>query len=171
MTRPAVGAGTSMAAFSVSSVMSGVSLSICWPSWTSTSMTLTSLNPPMSGTLTSVEFVTMRRLDGQGIGFFGIDVESTHGVDHRLLVDLAVIRQRLERRNCHVMPVHLEKAAQLRPGVAAAEAIRAQHRVSARYPLPDLIGDRFHVVGGGNEGPFAVAQGLLDVVLLPRLVR
>ena len=50
--RPAAGAGTSIAAFSVSIVINGVSFSICWPSLTSTSMTLTSLNPPMSGTNT-----------------------------------------------------------------------------------------------------------------------
>ena len=56
--RPAIGAGTSIAAFSVSSVISGASLSICWPSLTMTSMTLTSLKPPMSGTRTSMGVVT-----------------------------------------------------------------------------------------------------------------
>ena len=56
--RPAAGAGTSIAAFSVSMVISGVSFSICWPSLTSTSMTLTSLNPPMSGTSTSIGVAT-----------------------------------------------------------------------------------------------------------------
>ncbi len=50
--RPAAGAGTSIAAFSVSIVINGVSFSICWPGLTSTSTTLTSLNPPMSGTNT-----------------------------------------------------------------------------------------------------------------------
>ncbi len=48
-----------MAAFSVSIVMSGVSLSTDWPSVTSTSMTLTSLKPPMSGTKTSMESATL----------------------------------------------------------------------------------------------------------------
>ena len=37
---PRPGDGTSIVAFSVSSVISGVSLSICWPALTSTSMTL-----------------------------------------------------------------------------------------------------------------------------------
>src|SRR3984893_14004350 len=51
---PATGDGTSIAAFSVSIVTSGVSFSTCWPFLTSTSMTLTSLNPPISGTTTSM---------------------------------------------------------------------------------------------------------------------
>ena len=58
-TRPAVGDGTSMDAFSVSSVMSGVSFSICWPLFTRTSITSTFLKPPMSGTETSIEFATL----------------------------------------------------------------------------------------------------------------
>ncbi len=57
--RPAAGAGTSIVAFSVSSVINGVSLSICWPALTNTSITLTSLNPPMSGTNTCRGVATM----------------------------------------------------------------------------------------------------------------
>jgi len=38
-------------------VIKGVSFSICWPSLTRTSMTLTSLKPPMSGTDTFVGLV------------------------------------------------------------------------------------------------------------------
>src|SRR5580700_8606064 len=66
---PASGAGTSIAAFSVSRVIRGVSFSICWPSLTNTSITLTSLKPPMSGTRTSIGLVTMA-LNRQGVGFF-----------------------------------------------------------------------------------------------------
>jgi hypothetical protein len=57
--RPAAGEGTSMAAFSVSMVINGVSLSTCCPSFTNTSMTLTSLKPPMSGTKTSIGAATV----------------------------------------------------------------------------------------------------------------
>jgi hypothetical protein len=48
-----------MVAFSVSRVINGASLSICCPSFTKTSMTLTSLKPPMSGTKTSIGVATM----------------------------------------------------------------------------------------------------------------
>src|ERR1700722_11255124 len=133
-------------------------------------MTLTSLKPPMSGTRTSMGVVTGGALDRQRIGFFRVDAEGLHGVGHRLLVDLAVVGERLERGARHVMPVHFEKARQLRARVAAAIASGAEHGVSARYPLPKLIRDYFHVVGGGDEGALAIRQGLLNVVLLRRFV-
>src|SRR5450631_287008 len=113
-------------------------------------MTLTSLNPPMSGTETSIGVVTTC-LDRQGIGFFRIDRKGLHGVSHRLLVNFAVVGERLERGYCHVMPVHFEKAPQLSARIAAAIAVGTQHGVAAGYPLPNLIGDCFHVVGGGDE--------------------
>jgi hypothetical protein len=58
-TTPAAGAGTSIVALSVSSVISGVSTSIFWPTVTSTSMTLTSVNPPISGTVTTIGLAMM----------------------------------------------------------------------------------------------------------------
>jgi hypothetical protein len=52
-TTPAAVDGTSMVAFSVSSVISGVSTSILSPAFTSTSMTSTSLKSPRSGMVMS----------------------------------------------------------------------------------------------------------------------
>ena len=165
---PAMGAGTSMAAFSVSMVISGVSFSICWPSLTSTSMTLTSLNPPMSGTRTSVGLLTTL-LDRHGIGFFRIDAECLHGLGHRLSVDLALVGKRLERRDGHVVAVHFKETAQFGARVAASVAIGAEHRISAGYPLPDLIRNRLHIIGCRNERPVSIRQCLLNVGLLARL--
>src|SRR5665213_2663813 len=51
---PAAVEGTSIAAFSVSSVTNGASVSMTSPGLTSTSMTVTSLKSPMSGTRTSI---------------------------------------------------------------------------------------------------------------------
>src|SRR3979411_2086703 len=103
-------------------------------------MTLTSLKPPMSGTRTSIGLVTLC-LDGQRIGVFRIDAEGLHGVAHRLLVDLAVVGERLQCGDRHVVPIYFEKSPQLRARVAAAIAVRAQHRISTGNPLPNMIGD------------------------------
>ena len=54
LTTPACGEGTSMVALSVSRVIRPVSASILSPTATSTSMTSTSLSPPISGTVTSI---------------------------------------------------------------------------------------------------------------------
>ncbi len=75
---PAAGAGTSIAAFSVSMVTKGVSLSICWPSFTSTSMTSTSLKAADVRDQ-NFDWSSHVRLDRHGIGFFRIDAESLHG--------------------------------------------------------------------------------------------
>src|ERR1700733_13956663 len=56
---PATVDGTSMVAFSVSSVTSGPSTSMASPGLTSTAMTATSLKLPMSGTRTSMTRVTL----------------------------------------------------------------------------------------------------------------
>ena len=53
-TTPAADDGTSIVAFSVSKVISGVSSSTLSPGFTSTSMTSTSLKSPRSGTTTLV---------------------------------------------------------------------------------------------------------------------
>jgi len=79
-------------------------------------------------------------------------------IAHRLLVDLALVGKRLERGDRHVMPVYLEEAAQFRARVAAAIAIRAQHRVAAGYPLPNLIRDGFYIVGAAMKGPWRSAK-------------
>src|ERR1700724_1355455 len=137
-----------------------------------TSMTLTSLKPPMSGTRTSMGVVTAGSLslDRQRIGFFRVDAEGLHGIGHRLFVDLTLVCERFERSHRHVVPVHFKEAPRLRRRVAAAIPIGAEHGVAAGYPLPNLIRDNFHVVGGGDEGTLAIRQGLLNVILLRRLV-
>src|SRR5450755_2108365 len=59
LTTPAAGEGTSMVALSDSSVTSESSGATVSPGFTSTSMTGTSLKSPMSGTLTSISWLTM----------------------------------------------------------------------------------------------------------------
>src|SRR5271165_49769 len=118
-------------------------------------MTLTSLKPPMSGTKTSrgvtTTFAIGVPLDRQRVGFFRIDAEGLHRLGHRVHVDLAVVGQRLERGDRHVMTVYFEKAAQLRARVAATKSVRTEHRVTAQNPLPYLIGHSLDVVRGGDE--------------------
>src|SRR5581483_7400703 len=65
--------GTSIDALSLSRTTSGASLVIVCPGLTSTSTTGTSLKSPMSGTLTSIVWLTARFSHGDGVGLVWID--------------------------------------------------------------------------------------------------
>src|SRR6185437_9962812 len=117
--------GTSMVAFSVSSVTSGDSGSMLSPGLTRMSITATSLKLPMSGTRTSTRraaaFMAIEPSDFPGNGLRRIDAE------------------RLQRGDGNVVTVDLEMPAQRRAGVGAAEAVRAEADITPRHPLADLI--------------------------------
>jgi hypothetical protein len=57
-----------------------------------------------------------------------------------------------------VVAVHLEEAPQGHAVVAAAEAVGAQHRIRARHPGPDLLGEGAHVVRGGDRRALVQAR-------------
>jgi hypothetical protein len=110
--------GTSIEAFSDSSVTSGVSTSTLSPGFTSTSMTATSLKLPMSGTRTSSTGDAL--IGGSPSGLprdraLRIDAESLDGAGDGLGVHALLVSQRLERRNRDVVAVDLEVPAQRRP--------------------------------------------------------
>src|SRR5690606_8243911 len=76
--------------------------------------------------------------DFPGYGFGRVDAQRTHRLGHGRLVDLALIRQRPQRRERNEVTVHFEVAPQRRAAVRSAKAIGAQRDVASRYPLPDL---------------------------------
>src|ERR1700678_1847599 len=118
--------GTSMVAFSVSSVTSGASGSMLSPGLTRTSITATSLKLPMSGTRTSTRrtaaFIAMEPSDFPGNGFCRIDAEGLHGGDDRGGLELALVGEGLQGGDGDVVAVDLEMAAQRRARIGAAEA-------------------------------------------------
>src|SRR5580698_10118986 len=157
MIPPAVD-GTSIVAFSVSSVTSGASVSMLSPGLTRTSITATSLKLPMSGTRTSTRrtaaFIAIGPSDFPGYGLGGIDAERFHRAQERRLIDFAFIRQRLEGGDGDVVPVDFEVFAQSRARIGAAIAIGAERDVTATNPFPDLFRYDAHVVGRGNDRTF-----------------
>src|SRR6185295_13302507 len=156
-TTPAAVDGTSMAAFSVSSVISGVSISILSPAFTRTSMTSTFLKSPRSGTVMSC---TMGSLLGDRVRPLGIDVELLHARLHGCHVELAFVGERAQRSQHDVLRVDFEVAAQLRPGIAAAVAVGAEHDEASGHPLTDLVWNDLHVVARGDERTGAIAEAL-----------
>ena len=70
-----------------------------------------------------------------------------------------------------MVPIDLEEAAELRAVIAAAETVSAEHGVAARNEWPDLVGERAHVVGGGDERALAFFQARVDVRRALRLGR
>src|SRR5690606_31545100 len=166
-TTPALGAGISMLALSDSRVSRLCSASMRSPTLTNSSMT--SPSPlPMSGTRISSLMVRSSAI--QRVGLVGVDAEAGDGLGHHLALDLAAVGQGLQRGQHDPVAVHLEEVAQLLAGIAAAEAVGAQHLVLLdRHPLADLLGEQLHVVGGGDHRALAAAQALFDVAL-PRLL-
>src|SRR6185503_14302128 len=104
--------GTSIVAFSVSSVTSGASGSMVSPGLTRTSITATSLKLPMSGTRTSTRrtaaFIAMEPSDFPGYGLRGVDAERFHRAAERRLVDFAFIGECLESGNRDVVTIDFE---------------------------------------------------------------
>src|SRR6202045_3973735 len=159
--------GTSIVAFSVSRVTSGASGSMLSPGLTRTSMTVTSLKLPMSGTRTSTRctaaFIAIGPSDFPGYGLGGIDAERFHRANERRLIDFAFIRERLQSGDGDVVPVDFEVFAQSRAGIGAAIAIGAERDVTATDPFPDLIRDDTHVVGRGNDRTLVLFQQRLAI--------
>src|ERR1700733_14018212 len=168
--------GTSMVAFSDSSVTSGVSTAILSPGFTSTSMTATSLKLPMSGTRTSVRptaaFMSGRSASAlPGYGLLGIDAECLDGLGDGRVIHAAVVGPRLEGGHGDVVAVHLEVPAQLRARIGAPVAVGAERHVAAAHPLADLVRDAAHVVGRRHHRSLAAFQHLPHVGNARRLLR
>src|SRR5215217_9127867 len=70
------------------------------------------------------------------VGLLRVDAELADRVRGHGSLDLAVLRQRLQRRERHEAAVHLEELAQLAPVVGAAEPVRAEHLVTAGHEGP-----------------------------------
>ena len=80
-----------------------------------------------------------------------------------LLIKLALLGQRNERRVNRVLGIDLEVTPQGGPRVAAAEAVGAQSQIRPRNPRTDLIGDEPDIVADGNEGPRKSGEHLVQV--------
>src|SRR5580658_5970287 len=126
MTPPAVD-GTSIVAFSVSSVTSGASVSMLSPGLTRMSITATSLKLPMSGTRTSTRctaaFIAIGPSNFPGYGLGGIDAERLHRFDERRLIDFAFIGERFQGRYRDVVTVDFEVFTQGCPRIGTAIAV------------------------------------------------
>src|SRR5690606_4026572 len=161
---PASVAGTSMEAFSVSSVMRPSSRCARAPAFTSTSMTSTSEKSPRSGTLISMLFATRTlRSDPHRSRLLGVDGVLLHRLRHQALVDHPILRERGDGVQRDVRTVHLEEAPQRLARVAATVAVGAERDVAPRHPFADLVRHRLHVVRGGDDRAAPLRQALLDV--------
>src|SRR6202050_849651 len=160
--------GTSMLAFSDSSVTSGVSTATLSPGLTRMSMTATSLKLPMSGTRTSVSPAAsfMGRAVASDLprhGLLGIHPERLDGTADGRMIDAAVVGERLQRRHGDIVAIHLEMAAQCRARIRAAVAVGAERHVAAVDPLADLVGHDAHVVGRRHHRSLVAVQHLPHV--------
>src|ERR1700733_12328850 len=174
MTPPAVD-GTSMVAFSVSSVTSGASVSMLSPGLTRTSITATSLKLPMSGTRTSTSrtaaFIAIGPSDFPGYGLGGIDAERFHRAGERRLVDLAFIGKRLQSGHSDVVTIDFEVFTQSGTRIGAAVAVGAESDIAATDPFADLVGHDTHVIRRSDDRTFMVFQQGLHVRHTRRLAR
>src|SRR5690606_39892536 len=111
---------------------------------TLTNSSMTSPSPlPMSGTRISSLMVRSSAI--QRVGLVGVDAEAGDGLGHHLALDLAAVGQGFQGGQHDPVAVHLEEVAQLFTGVAAAEAVSAQHLVLLdRDPLADLVRSEEH---------------------------
>src|SRR6266853_135560 len=180
-TTPAAGDGISIVALSDSTVISDCSGCTASPGLTSTSITSTFLKSPMSGTKTSL-WVPMlaqsaigvpgraaaearqahARSDGHRIGLFRIDPVFLDCVGNDLGFDLALIGERLERRDCHEVTIHFEEVTQLGAGIRAAVSIGAEHSVDAVFgdERSNLVGKVLDVIGSSDYGTFTLLEAL-----------
>src|SRR6185295_13287739 len=71
----------------------------------------------------------------------------------------------LEGGHRNVVSVHLEKFTQLLAEIGSSESVRSEHLVAALYEWADLIGERPHVVSGGDGRATAPIEALLYVGL------
>src|SRR5574341_251797 len=150
LTTPEPGEGISIVALSDSSVISDCSFATASPGFTSTSMTSTSLKSPMSGTTTWL-------MSGSYLGrisLLGIDAVFLDRIGHRLRLPLALVGERLQRRDGDEVAVHLEEVAQLRARVRASEAVGAQSAVDAVLgnERTDQLGEGLQVVRRRHHG-------------------
>src|SRR5919198_777509 len=122
-TTPPNGAGTSIVALSDSSVTSGSSAATVSPGATITSMIGTSEKSPMSGTRTSLTSAIVASSDRPGRRRVGVEVVALDRLGHRRPLDRAVVGQRAQGGDRHVVAVDLEEPAQLHAVVAAPEAV------------------------------------------------
>src|SRR6476659_1236107 len=77
-------------------------------------------------------------------------------------VDLALLGEQLQRPHRNRGAVDVEEAARRGAGVGEAEAVGAQRGVGARDPLADLVLDRPHVVGHGDDRALGALEALRD---------
>src|SRR5881396_1776194 len=178
---PAAGDGISIVALSDSTVISDCSGCTASPRLTSTSITSTFLKSPMSGTKTSLAVPILAQFviwgagagqpsrrpapawsDSHWIGFFRIDPVFLDCVGNDLGFDLALVGERLERRDCYEVTIHFEEVTQLGAGIRAAVSIGAEHPVDAVSgdERSNLVGKTLDVVGSSDHGTFTLLQAL-----------
>src|SRR5512135_2876290 len=163
-TTPSNGAGTSMVALSVSSEIRACSAETLSPALTATSMTLTPLKLPMSGTVTCLISATLlsSRLNRHRVRLVGVDLVLLDRLAHLACGDNAFIGQCLQCGNGDVVAIHLEEVAQFLARVGTAETIGAQRLVLRFHEGADLVGVGTDIVGRGDHRRLAV-QALSDI--------
>src|SRR5438067_4547719 len=104
----------------------------------------------------------LRRLGAAGLGFLGVEPEVGDGPRHVGGRVLLVEGEPVQRGHRDALGVDLEESTEGLAGIAAAEAVGPQRHEWLRAPAADLVGQRFQVVGGGDDRT-RVAQHLGDV--------
>src|SRR5690554_3519932 len=160
---PAKGAGTSMVALSLSSVISDCSCSMLSPGATSTSMTSTASKSPMSGTVISFTSAMTSSSGQQRVRLVGVDAVLRDGFAHLARRQRAVVGQCLESRHGDVVAIHLKETPQRLARIRAAVAVGAEHHVATIDVGSDLFGKGSDVVGGRDGRAWAPRKALRDV--------
>src|SRR5581483_11628382 len=75
-----------------------------------------------------------------------------------------------QRCNRNRFGIDLEVTAQVLAVVATTESVRPQRFHPAGQPRGDLIGDYFHVIRGGYDGPFRAFQSFQDIRFVRGLI-
>src|SRR4051794_28658546 len=86
------------------------------------------------------------------VDFLGVHTEFGEGGDGLLGVKFAIAGEPRERGGDDGFGIDFEMAAEVLAIVAASEAIGAERFEAAGQPWGDLVGDRLHVIAGGDDG-------------------
>ena len=99
------------------------------------------------------------------IRFIWIDTVFRNSLRHHRRIDLAIIGQGFQRSDRDIVPIHLEKFAQLGTCIGTTKTIRTEYTIATtlRYEWTNLLGIAMHVISRRNYRPVAASQLLCDI--------
>ena len=168
---PSTSAGTSIDAFSLSSVISESFFLTRSPALTSTSMTGTSLKSPMSGTRTSIASLICTAYTVIGLGLLGSISYFWSAFLDGSRRNRSLVGERLQCRERDEMAVDFEEFAQFSPEVAASVTVGAECDVTPARRRDEFVRQTFGCSRWRRFPARPIAQALLDVRTARRLLR